>query len=234
MSWQATAWADALPYSVAGPMATRVLFKLANVAWEDGRGAFRSKKQLAEQLGVSERSIQRALRELEDAGLIIKGDQRLVDHLRGDRKPTVYDLPIHAAVQPTLDGETTGRQRGDTQPVDNRHGETHAVANGETTAVVHKNDHLNNLTTSVKSSTPVPSPGDIVVVGKGREALRVVSTFEGIAKGKRKATFAILDSCTDQTKRGVTAETRWLRVVAAAHTTAAGLASQPDESKAGR
>ncbi|ONI63917.1 hypothetical protein ALI44B_04635 [Leifsonia sp. ALI-44-B] len=92
MSWQATDWADQLPYDVVKPLATRVLFKLANVAAQDGTRAWRSKYEMAEELGVHQKSIGRALRELQDAHLIRLGDQRAVAHIRADRRPTVYDM----------------------------------------------------------------------------------------------------------------------------------------------
>lgn len=105
MSERAMSWANDLPYGVVGPLAYRVLLKLADVATRDGRRAWRSKVELADELQVSPRSVQRAFRELEDttpdgtqrgaddAGLIVAGDQRHVAHIRGDKRPTVYDLP---------------------------------------------------------------------------------------------------------------------------------------------
>lgn len=92
MSWQASDWMDSLAYDVAKPLATRMLLKLANVAAQDGTRAYRNSWEVASELGVDRRSIMRALRELEAAQLIHKGDQRVVAHIRGDRRPTVYDL----------------------------------------------------------------------------------------------------------------------------------------------
>lgn len=92
MSWQAADWMDGLPFEVAKPLATRVLLKLANVAAQDGTRAYRMKYEVARELGVDARSIQRAYRELQAADLIRLGDQRAVAHLPGNRRPTVYDL----------------------------------------------------------------------------------------------------------------------------------------------
>lgn len=145
MSWQATAWADSLPYDAMKPLATRVLFKLANVAAQDGKRAFRSKWDMADELGVDQRSVQRALRELEQAGFIGRGDQRAVAHLRGDRRPTVYDLnfqwrrdwsaPPLPLPQPSDEAPDepieSGPIDGETQLSTGCHGET----NGETPTV---------------------------------------------------------------------------------------------------
>jgi hypothetical protein len=92
MSWQAAAWMDALPYDVMKPLATRVLLKLANVAGQNGESAYRNIWEVAAELGVDRRSIQRSYRELEAAELIHKGHQGAVLHMRPDRRPTVYDL----------------------------------------------------------------------------------------------------------------------------------------------
>lgn len=95
VSWQATAWADDLPYeTMKSYLAYRVLIKLCNNADKYGRRAWRSNDELAVELGVSKRSVQRALRELEQAMLIVPGDQEFVRHLRADRRPTVYDMNL--------------------------------------------------------------------------------------------------------------------------------------------
>lgn len=140
MSQQAMTWASELHYDAAPPMAFRVLLKLADVASKDGTRAWRSikgKDGMAAELGVSERSIQRALRELEELKLIKPGNQSHVAGLRADRRPTVYDLQcglaqVDSEEQP-LDrrGDTRGDmvihspERGDTEP---GHGATTDVA----------------------------------------------------------------------------------------------------------
>jgi len=112
MSWQACDWMDSLAYDVCGPLASRVLLKLANVANTDGTRAWRSKAEMAHELGVSQRSIQRALKELEHAALIHPGEQEFVHHIRADRRPTVYDLNFRYVAQysapelPVWNGET--------------------------------------------------------------------------------------------------------------------------------
>lgn len=133
MSWQATAWVDALPYDACQPLAFRVLLKFANVADERGQRAWIAKSTMADDLGVSQRSIHRAVKELLNERLITPGDQRYVMHLRADRRPTVYDINLmhsaHEMVALTLDdGVTSGVTQLST-------GVTTAVADGVTTGV---------------------------------------------------------------------------------------------------
>ena len=99
MSWQACAWVDSLEHYLIGPLEFRVLLKLANVANETGTIAFRSKAEIANELGVHQKSVQKALRALEAAVLIKPGDQRLVQHIRADKRPTVYELNFRYKTQ---------------------------------------------------------------------------------------------------------------------------------------
>lgn len=152
---------DKLSYDIVKPLAYRVLVKLANVADQTGKRAFRSKWEMADELGVSERSIQRALQELEQLHIIRKGDQKYTAHLRGGYRPTVYDINMsfaddvaHAGVQPLDDGLSdtleAGETRGETEFSTAPGGETR----GETTVVVHR--ELRELTTKTKKEALVP------------------------------------------------------------------------------
>lgn len=119
MSWQATSVVDELPYDLVKPLAFRVLLKLANVANPEGRNAWRSKHDLAAELGVDARSIQRALRELEGEHLIRRGDQKFVSHIRAGYRPTVYDIvmkrPAQGGMRTLDDGlDLEPETRGDT------------------------------------------------------------------------------------------------------------------------
>lgn len=162
MSWQAMDAVDKLSYDVVKPLAYRVLVKLANVADQTGKRAFRSKWEMADELGVSERSIQRALQELEQLHIIRKGDQKYTSHLRGGYRPTVYDINMgfadaaaQAGVQTLDDGLSdtpeAGETRGETEISTGTGGETR----GETTAVVHK--ELRELTTKTKKEALDPN-----------------------------------------------------------------------------
>lgn len=143
MSWQASTWADSLPYELVGHLAYRVLVKLANVSNDKGTIAFRSKSEMAEELGVSQRSIQRALRELEMAALINPGDQSFVRHIRADKRPTVYELNFRWRTQygapelPWPEVESGETERGDRVIHSPERGDSHG-SSGETTAVAHR------------------------------------------------------------------------------------------------
>lgn len=96
MSVEAISWAlneapDVPPSSVA------VLIGLANHASHDGRGAYPSQPTLARYARKTERAIRNDLATLERAGVIRRGDQRLVDHLPPDRRPVVWDLAMPSA-----------------------------------------------------------------------------------------------------------------------------------------
>lgn len=67
---------------------------LARHAGLDGRGAYPSIATLAGCTRKSEKQVRRDLQELLQVELIRLGDQGLVSHLRGDRRPTVYDLAM--------------------------------------------------------------------------------------------------------------------------------------------
>lgn len=158
MSWQATDAIDKLPVDVVGPLAFRVLLKLANVADQRGERAWRSKTELAIELGRSQRSIQRAFRELEHAAVIFPGDQSFVQHLRADRRPTVYNVNMRWSSefeQPELevfDGETL---RGDTV-IHSPHGETPQVHTGRQ-LLSHIEPPMNSTNSSTRANHRAPT-----------------------------------------------------------------------------
>lgn len=78
-----------------------VLVGLANHASPDGTNAFPSVGTLTQYTRLSERSVQNALRALEELGLIRPGDPDIVAaHVkRADRRPRGWDLAIHSGVQ---------------------------------------------------------------------------------------------------------------------------------------
>lgn len=125
MSLQAMVWAlKTAP--VPDPIAHLVLIGLADHAGDDGRTARPPVSLLAEYARCSPRSVQNKLRLLEELGLIMRGDQRMVEHIRADRRPVVWDLDIYGvnllhAVPRGERGDATGRTvipdgvHGDTQ-----------------------------------------------------------------------------------------------------------------------
>lgn len=93
MSVQAMSWAIEQQIVRDAP-ARHVLLCLANYADKDGKTAFPSASTLSADTGLSERTIRTKLDLLEHAGLIAKGNQRVVAaHIdRADRRPICYDL----------------------------------------------------------------------------------------------------------------------------------------------
>jgi len=163
VSWQATAWADSLDYdTLKSYLAYRVLIKLCNNADALGRTAWRSTSELAQELGVSQRSIHRALRELEQARLILPGDQDFVKHIRADRRPRVYDMNLGyreetATAEFDLDDGVTEISTGETR------GDNYGL-HGVTTVVAHRTIHELPTTKTSQSNhraavTPLVPPG---------------------------------------------------------------------------
>lgn len=74
--------------------ARHVLLCLANYADNSGKAAFPSAATLSDDTGLSESTIRRKLDLLEEMGLIVKGNQKIVAAYisRGDRRPVVYDM----------------------------------------------------------------------------------------------------------------------------------------------
>lgn len=92
MSLNAYIWAADLPVTACSYVAFKVLLRYADNAGEDGTASWVSEARLADQIGCSERTIRRARKELIDADLLRRGDQRHVEHIRADRRPVVYDV----------------------------------------------------------------------------------------------------------------------------------------------
>jgi hypothetical protein len=94
MSIRAVTWAlnDA---PVEEPVQVLILVAMAEKANDDGTVTYQSAKTIGTKARVSPRTVQRELKKLEEAGIIRRGDQRHVEHIRADRRPVVYDLAVH-------------------------------------------------------------------------------------------------------------------------------------------
>lgn len=96
-------WALSLPVQTLKDSSARhVLLCLANYAGSNGAGAFPSASTLAQDTGLSERTVRYKLDDLEQSGLIKKGNQAIAAvHIdRHDRRPVVYDLQILRGANP--------------------------------------------------------------------------------------------------------------------------------------
>lgn len=81
---------------ITTPRQHLVLLALAARADDDGRNASTTRAMIARDVRCSLRTVQTALNELRDAGLIRRGDQRLVDvdDHRADLRTVVWDLDL--------------------------------------------------------------------------------------------------------------------------------------------
>lgn len=103
MSVQAMTWA-LQQQEVVESHARHVLLCLANYADQDGRAAFPSVSRLATDTGLSTRTVQYRLRELEQTGVIRRGNQAIpVAYInQRDRIPVCYDLAMERGAQHAL------------------------------------------------------------------------------------------------------------------------------------
>lgn len=71
-----------------------VLIALADRYNDDTGVCWPSIKTISQEIGVSVPTVHKAIRSLEEAGLITRGNPRWVSHLRADRRPTVWTLSL--------------------------------------------------------------------------------------------------------------------------------------------
>lgn len=73
-----------------------VLYALAERANDDGTCSWPSQDWIAFRARCTDRTVRNHLRALESRGVICKGNPKFVDHIRTDRRPTVWDLNLDA------------------------------------------------------------------------------------------------------------------------------------------
>ncbi|MGK5677552.1 hypothetical protein [Actinoplanes sp. URMC 104] len=86
-----------------------------------GCGCWLSEDTIAERALLSPRTVRRRLADMEERGLIALGDQRLVQHIRSDRRPKVRDLMIPYSWFPNVENvnkERLGKQMDALRPED--------------------------------------------------------------------------------------------------------------------
>lgn len=101
MSWQASGWAIEQQH-VQNPVARHVLLVMANYANQDGTAAFASIARIVRDTGWSERCVRKAIRELQQVGVLRPGDKAvaLAYIKRADRVPQCYDLVLDPVSAP--------------------------------------------------------------------------------------------------------------------------------------
>lgn len=113
LSWQASAWAIE-QQDITEPHARFVLVSLANYAGPTGENSFPSLARVCRDTGLSERTVRRCLRKLEEASLIVKGNQAIAAaHIgRSDKRPTLYNLVMSGGShRPPVQGAGGQRDR---------------------------------------------------------------------------------------------------------------------------
>lgn len=173
MSLQALTW---VIYEVASDIKYsdfRVLLILADMADQQGRGAYPSRSTIGRLAGCSVRTVSYALKSLEASGLISRGDQRIVSNL-GRYKPTVWNLNMgrgaktahlettkpavqHGCTPPVQTDCTPPVQRGVQKPADR-------CANSSATCL-HKNPtkeepYIEPRESNARARKPIPIPAD--------------------------------------------------------------------------
>ncbi|ADD45886.1 helix-turn-helix domain-containing protein [Stackebrandtia nassauensis] len=101
--------------TVGNATAKLILLGLAEHAHDDGDAAFPGVDLLARYGECSERTVQRHLEYLRKHGYIRYGDQRFVAHVRGDRRPTVYEVAISEEIRTQWAMGYTKRPQADTK-----------------------------------------------------------------------------------------------------------------------
>lgn len=95
-----------------------VLQCLADAADEDGCNAYLAQATVAERAMIDGRTVRRRLAELEERGIISRGDQRAVSHLPADKRPVVWDVMIpYAAFGDGIDSVNSFRKGKGRPPI---------------------------------------------------------------------------------------------------------------------
>lgn len=112
MSIEAITWALHTAPIPTGRNASTLAFVLVGLANPDGHNAFPAVATLVRYTRLSERSVQYALRTLEDLGLITPSDPDIVAAYvkRADRRPKGWDLPIHNTIHRVIHNGDYGVQ----------------------------------------------------------------------------------------------------------------------------
>lgn len=152
MSLEAIQWA-LFKAPTKNPTEKVILTVMADRVGIDGRGfdgCWASHQWIAESAGVSRATVKRYLKEMEGRGLIRKGNPSLVKHLRGDRRPTVWDL------NPGSHGGSNGTEStgGQIEPwlTGERHGGSNETPRGVTGELQTVQNH------PIEPSNPPSSP----------------------------------------------------------------------------
>ncbi|OZG60736.1 MULTISPECIES: helix-turn-helix domain-containing protein [Bifidobacterium] len=159
MSWQCTSWALR---EAPCPTATSrlVLIALADRCQPDGRSAWPSIKTLMLEAHTSEASVRRALRDLEKAGVIRRGNQELSrwdergNPVQAQYRPIVWECCMGVALEQV--SEKPGRQAREERA--RRRAEAGKTPSQEPTSVSEKSSPIKMIELENGGNKPKPSP----------------------------------------------------------------------------
>lgn len=180
MSWETEQWAR--KQRVGDPVRKAVLVAIANEADTSGRNAWPSIRFLAEDIEVSERTVQRRLQELEDMGFLRRETRWRPD---GSQSSNSFDLigyepPEHYQDRPRRKKRRSAGGDNLTPPPDNVTGEGDAsVTGGGDTADTPKTSPLLPLPPTVgDKSPPVPPKGPAAPESNGKKGGRLPDDWQ--------------------------------------------------------
>ncbi len=159
MSFAVAAWASRV--KVGDAVAKLVLIALAAHSKDDGTAAWPSQAVLAEYAEVTVRTVRTKLEYLQERGLIEPGDERIVDHIRADRRPQVWDL-LMTQREEILSPRTAPREE-EFSPREGPRPEIHAATTGKlfpTNKSLNKEDSLRSSSARATRLDPtwIPEP----------------------------------------------------------------------------
>jgi hypothetical protein len=125
-----------------------VLIAYANHAGDDGTAAFPSVGTIAGYAECDVKTVRRHVGWLVEHGYMREGDQRLVDHYRGDRRPIVYDVAI---------SDEQVKEWAANQPEDGRRAAS--IEHGRRSSQVERGDILSPRKTSERGDREAPNGG---------------------------------------------------------------------------
>jgi hypothetical protein len=136
-----------------------VLMGLANKADKDGRGAWPGQATLAQWAKKTDRAARNDLTQLEELGLIRRGDQSLVSHIVGDERPVVWDIAME---------RTRERERNHASgPKDRKHSSGRKPTSGP--SGTEDAGQETSPGSAVPGGSPLPGEGTGSVVQKDRK-----------------------------------------------------------------
>ncbi|MDJ0465039.1 hypothetical protein [Streptomyces sp. H27-C3] len=91
-----------------------VLTAIADHMGKDLRSSYASQTTLADETFMSTRSVGTHMRSLAKRGVIVPGDPAVVEHIRGDRRPPVWNFPADLPRRPSTGGKPFQSSQGST------------------------------------------------------------------------------------------------------------------------